>query len=1667
MPLPKLSVQFRRIAAVLLMLMAFSPLFAQNRIVLENQLPGTPQSAWEAGDGGTIEGFAEEFSVEPGQTVHFKIDIASGSPQPFTVKIYRIGWYQGNGARFIADLGNTLTGELQTTTTHDEATGRTDCSNWPRSAAWNVPADAVPGVYIARMDCPNVGGSAILLFVVTDPVASLNADLLFKTSDATWQAYNPYGENNFYIAAIPVPGYAHATKVSYQRPLHLRGDKSNFFNAEYPMIRWLERNGYDVSYTTDQAISRDNTPLTPSKCRVFLSVGHDEYWSAEARTRVETARNNGVHLAFFSGNEVYWKTRWEDNFQTLVCYKEGSMGELGCGTKCDPLPNVWTGLWRDGCQPDYAANDGCNPEGSLSGQMSWTQSIGSIKVPDVYKNLRFWKNTAVESLPPGGTLTLPYGTLGNEWDPEQFTENYPPHRTVLSNTLQTSHIHKMSLFRHANGALVFGAGTMQWAWGLDANHDLNTATPPVQPESRDMQQATLNLLFDMGVSPATKQADLILPSALNDVTPPTSVILSPFHGANVAGGSVTVSGNAVDNGGGALGGVEVSVDGGLTWNVADGLEDWSYTFSPSGYGTINIQVRAWDEFGNVETVGSLPSANSIAVSLTGPFNYSVFNQTYPQQAPLFVNDAIGVELGMKFRSSIPGYITGLKYYKGADVTGVHIGHLWDNNGNLLASETFVDETAFGWQTVPLSNPVLIQPNTTYVVSYFSPDGKYEKTVSFFNQSIQNGYLTGLASGTDGGNGVYVYNDSPAFPTETSVASNYWADVIMTPSDITSPNIVSTNPIDAATGVNLNAAVTINFDEEVDASTVNASTVFLTGPGNTVVPSSLNVSGSVITLTPNSALSIVTTYTVTIKGGITPPQIKDISGNALAADYIFSFTTGGLTAPEITGNPASTSTCANAPISFASSGTGIPTPTIQWQVSTNGGVDWSDISTANTATYTFTAQSTDNGKQYRAIYTNSEGADTTSAATLTVAATITASIQAVNANICPGDPLQVQLTAATGIAPFTLTINSQVYNNISVGEIIQPVLASENIFGPSDIPAEQIHSDNNAVELGVKFKSSVNGVIKGIRFHKGGIINGGVHIGNLWTTTGTLLATATFTNETNSGWQEVLFNNPVSVTANTVYVASCYMPQGNYSKSGGYFDGADHSNGQNLVAPQSTPTEPNGVYEYAGSSTYPSNDAFSTNYWVDVVFAPFVSASTTFNLTSINAANGCSLTGNPISSTSINVSPTVTAGVVAGLSPLCINATATYTKTGNSGGTWSSSNPAVASVNPTTGLVTALSAGSTDIIYTVNGCSGVATASQSLVVNPNANAGTINGSSSLCTGSSVTFTSNGNTGGTWSSSNTGVATVNSTTGEVTAIAPGNTDISYTLSVGCNSPVSSTLPVSVGGAGNAGTVSGTSPLCIGATATFTSNGDTGGTWSSSNPLVASVNATTGAVTALAVGTTDITYTVNGCVSTSSAFATLTVNNCASIVNLKMFLEGYYLGGGQMEPVLLNQGVGSDPANTDSITVELHASTAPYALIASATGILKTNGTASITFPSLNGSYFIAVRHRNTIQTWSANPVAVGESPADYDFTTAANKAYGDNMKQVSGVWVFFTGDINQDEFIDVNDFPEFDQDSYNGVNFEYKATDMNGDGFVDANDFPVFDLNSFNGVSSIHP
>ena len=134
--------------------------------------------------------------------------------------------------------------------------------------------------------------------------------------------------------------------------------------------------------------------------------------------------------------------------------------------------------------------------------------------------------------------------------------------------------------------------------------------------------------------------------------------------------------------------------------------------------------------------------------------------------------------------------------------------------------------------------------------------------------------------------------------------------------------------------------------------------------------------------------------------------------------------------------------------------------------------------------------------------------------------------------------------------------------------------------------------------GLKFRSDVNGFIKGVRFYKGAS-NIGTHIGNLWTSTGTLLATATFTAESPSGWQEMLFDAPVAIAANTTYVVSYHTNVGHYSASGAYFStlGIDRSP---LHAPPTGAVGGNGVFVY-GASGFPTQTFNATNYWVDVVF----------------------------------------------------------------------------------------------------------------------------------------------------------------------------------------------------------------------------------------------------------------------------------------------------------------------------------------------------------------------------------------------------------------------------------------------------------------------------------
>ena len=193
-------------------------------------------------------------SVNVGGTINFKIDTPSTN---YRVDIYRLGYYSGAGARKVATVPpSAALPQIQPSCATQPTSGLVDCGTWQVSASWAVPATAVSGIYIAkptRLDAP-IGAASHIVFVVRDDARQ--ADVLFQTSDTTWQAYNNYGGNSLYCGSpISNAGSAYgcsgrAAKVSYNRPFTTRvtSNPSWVFSAEYPMLRFLEANGFNVKY---------------------------------------------------------------------------------------------------------------------------------------------------------------------------------------------------------------------------------------------------------------------------------------------------------------------------------------------------------------------------------------------------------------------------------------------------------------------------------------------------------------------------------------------------------------------------------------------------------------------------------------------------------------------------------------------------------------------------------------------------------------------------------------------------------------------------------------------------------------------------------------------------------------------------------------------------------------------------------------------------------------------------------------------------------------------------------------------------------------------------------------------------------------------------------------------------------------------------------------------------------------------------------------------------------------------------------------------------------------------------------------------------------------------------------------------------------------------------
>ena len=293
--------------------------------------------------------------------------------------------------------------------------------------------------------------------------------------------------------------------------------------------------------------------------------------------------------------------------------------------------------------------------------------------------------------------------------------------------------------------------------------------------------------------------------------------------------------------------------------------------------------------GNPNAGGSSADSNETRATPTTAQPPSCPCTIWPTSAaPVVAADAdrtLTIEVGVKFRSTVSGFISGMRFYKSSTNTGAHVGTLWTAAGGQLARATFTGESSSGWQQVNFASPVAVTAGTTYVASYHTNAGHYAADVNFFAASaVTNGPLRALKNGEDGANGVYIYNANPTFPTNSYQSTNYWVDVVFTTTggggDTTAPTVVARTPAPNTT-VATNSVINATFSESVQASTIS----FTLKAGATTIPASVSYNSGtfVATLTPSAALSAATTYTATVANA------KDSAGNTMSA-VSWSFTT---------------------------------------------------------------------------------------------------------------------------------------------------------------------------------------------------------------------------------------------------------------------------------------------------------------------------------------------------------------------------------------------------------------------------------------------------------------------------------------------------------------------------------------------------------------------------------------------------------------------------------------------------------------------------------------------------------------------------------------------------------------------------------------------------------
>jgi hypothetical protein len=468
-------------------------------IALENRARGT--NAWRLPGPpgflggvalGAVDGYVAEQAILPGQTQ--KVYVSAPRARTITLQVFRMGWYGGAGGRLVL-ASRPLPAVSQPPCAHRSATGLTEC-RWHATLSFPIPEALPSGVYIVKLHASD-GAQRDCLFVVR---ATRPAPLLAEIPTATYEAYNAWGGDGLYPGGsklVGVTGTTRGVEVSYDRPYDSQTGAGQFFVREVAAVRFLERYGYPVSYTTIDSIDRE--PGQVEGAKVLMDVGHSEYWSARDELAFAQARDRGTSLIFLSSDTMAWRVRFASATpassqvgapdHVIVAYKEHATR--------DPVRGEPSGLFPlGGASLVGSAYDGCiTPRIPASGppiyryyawrpapglQPAWlfagTGVTSSTSIPGIVGYELDQRTPAT----PAGTQLIGTGVVGASCQPE--TQSAPANGTVAETTLYTAR----------SGALVFAAGTLGWLYALSP---VPQASPDV-PRSPDPRVVamTRNLL---------------------------------------------------------------------------------------------------------------------------------------------------------------------------------------------------------------------------------------------------------------------------------------------------------------------------------------------------------------------------------------------------------------------------------------------------------------------------------------------------------------------------------------------------------------------------------------------------------------------------------------------------------------------------------------------------------------------------------------------------------------------------------------------------------------------------------------------------------------------------------------------------------------------------------------------------------------------------------------------------------------------------------------------------------------------------------------------------------------------------------------------------------------------------------------------------------------------